>query len=57
MGNSSRVRLRVVSIGSQVGVLIMDINVHLVSVGTLLANKNSKELHPDPCTRQGVGKS
>lgn len=57
MGNSSRVRLGVVSIGSQVGVLIMDTNVHLVSVGTLPANKNSKELHPDPCTRQGVGKS
>lgn len=57
MGNSSRVRLGVVSVGSQVGVLIMDINVHLVSVGTLLANKNSKELHPDPCTRQRFGKS
>lgn len=29
----------------------------LISVGTLLASMSSKELQPDPCTGQGVGKS
>lgn len=57
MGNSIRVGLGVVSVRSQVGVFIVDINVHLVSLRTVLANKNSKELHPDPCARQRVGKS
>lgn len=30
---------------------------HLVKVGTQSANRSSRELHPEPCMGQAVGKS
>lgn len=31
--------------------------IHLVNIGTQLANKSSRELHQELCIGQGIGKS
>ena len=43
-----------VSAGSQVVVLLWIQMIHLVNIGTQLANKSSRELHPELCIGQGI---